>query len=126
MEIETNLGVLKNAEVLRKVVAQKDAIVEAGLKEMIKSSPVLAASEEMQKSCRFDLLSILRVISYACAVETVDFLHMENILLYKILYDELGITLVPLIAGISAMRAAVADPKSNPSFDKIVEVLKSL
>jgi len=126
-EVATNAGVLTHSEVLGEVLHRREEIVEAGLAALVAAvGKGEGIDEDVRTSCRFDLLSILRVVSYAASVESVDFIHRENLQLYKVLYDELGLSLGPLVAGIAAMRDALRDSRAAPCFDQVIEALNSL
>lgn len=89
-ELETNKHVLPGGEVAAFMVSQKDDLMSTALQaaERIKS---ISSDDVLLDIFQYDMFALLRVISYAVASGSMDFLHENNVNIMKLLHEDVGI-----------------------------------
>lgn len=112
-EIVTNAQHLPGKHVLEIVLEDSDTIAEKGLQALCDILPNVKDSEEVAAILKFDLLYVLRVVSYGASVKSTDFVHDNNIGIMNMVHEELEVAGAPVIAAVEAMRDYVVSRMSD-------------
>lgn len=104
-ELETNKGVLDGVETARYILGSYDDIVESAKAAAKSAAPSL--DDTAAGIVYADLAYYLRILSYATAAGSTDFLHKENLALHAEMYSELKVPVEAVVAGITAMKDTV-------------------
>lgn len=86
-ELVTNAYFLPGKPVGEALLAHWDEVVEAGRASLAASLPGVSPDSDVGKVLYYDVLMLLRVISYGVLVQNVNFLHENNMAMLVALYD---------------------------------------
>lgn len=86
-ELDTNAYFLPGKPVGEALLAHWDEVVEAGRASLAASLPGVSPDSDVGKVLYYDVLMLLRIISYGVLVQNVNFLHKNNTAMLVALYD---------------------------------------
>lgn len=86
-ELDTNAFFLPGKPVGEALLVHWDEVVEAGRASLSASLPGVSPDSDVGKVLYYDVLMLLRVISYGVLVQNVNFLHENNMAMLVALYD---------------------------------------
>lgn len=87
VELDTNAFFLPGKPAGEALLAHWDEVVEVGRASLAASLPGVAADSDVGKVLYYDVLMLLRIISYGVLVQNVNFLHENNMAMIVALYD---------------------------------------
>lgn len=86
-ELDTNAYFLPGKPVGEALLAHWDEVVEAGRASLAASLPGVSPDSDVGKVLYYDVVMLLRIISYGVLVQNVNFLHENNMAMLVALYD---------------------------------------
>lgn len=86
-ELDTNAYFLPGKPVGEALLAHWDEVLEAGRASLSASLPGVSPDSDVGKVLYYDVLMLLRIISYGVLVQNVNFLHENNMAMLVALYD---------------------------------------
>lgn len=86
-ELDTNAYFLPGKAVGEALLAHWDEVVEAGRASLAASLPGVSPDSDVGKVLYYDVVMLLRIISYGVLVQNVNFLHENNTAMLVALYD---------------------------------------
>lgn len=86
-ELDTNADFLPGKAVGEALLTHWDEVVEAGRASLAASLPGVAPDSDEGKVLYYDVVMLLRIISYGVLVQNVNFLHENNMAMLVALYD---------------------------------------
>ena len=111
VELETNAHVLPGRGGAEYILENNDALVEKAVNTVLAAIPDV--SDEVAEIVRYDLGYVLRVTSYAVAVQSTDFLHDNNLAIMRELHAEAKIPVSVFCEALIAMGEEVASTLSD-------------
>lgn len=106
-ELATNAHVLPGGSVAAMLLVQKDEFTKIALSAIEKQSPHIMDDDTLYGILEYDLIVLLRTISYGAACQVTDFIHDNNMGVMKMLHDEAGIPKDSIPTAIIAVKEAV-------------------
>ncbi|OSX74897.1 hypothetical protein BU14_0262s0014 [Porphyra umbilicalis] len=104
VELDTNAFFLPGKPAGEALLAHWDEVVEAGRASLAASLPGVAADSDVGKVLYYDMLMLLRIISYGVLVQNVNFLHENNMAMLVALYDEMGVPAAVMPTAVRVMK----------------------
>lgn len=101
-ELETNAPLLPGLKAAEYVLEHHDRLVEAAIEL------VPAESDQVADIVRYNVATVLRIVSYAAAAGSVDFLNLNNANIMRQLHIEAGVPATAFAKAIAALSDDVA------------------
>jgi Phycobilisome protein len=117
-ELNTNARMLPGVEVARAMLLSKDEVVGKAIAEVSAAVPGIADDEVVAKIFFHDIAYFYRVLSYAVAVTSADFMHANNVGMVRALYAEIGLPDVAVTTALASLKASTLALTSDPSLAK--------
>lgn len=105
-ELDTNAYFLPGKPVGEALLAHWDEVVEAGRASLAASLPGVSPDSDVGKVLYYDVVMLLRIISYGVLVQNVNFLHENNMAMLVALYDEMSVPSSVMPTVVRAMKDA--------------------
>lgn len=105
-ELDTNAYFLPGKPVGEALLAHWDEVLEAGRASLSASLPGVSPDSDVGKVLYYDVLMLLRIISYGVLVQNVNFLHENNMAMLVALYDEMSVPPSVMPTVVRAMKDA--------------------
>lgn len=113
VELETNSHVLPGRVSAEYILENNDTLVETAANSVLSTVPNV--SEQVAEIIRHDLAYILRVTSYAVAVQATDFVHDNNLAIMRELHNEVGVPTTSFCAALTTMSEQIISAVSDKS-----------
>lgn len=114
-EIETNAHVLPGADVAHFVQANSERLLNDAVAAAYRVQPALEHDPSLADIVTNDLGIIIRVVSYAIAVASPNFIHPNNIGIMAALHDEVGFSTDARNAALTTLSDAIAPQAADPA-----------
>lgn len=106
-ELHTNASELPGMPVALFMVENSDALVDTAFEAAQQVYPSLGSDDDIVDILRYDVLTILRTVSYGAAVKSNDFLQGNNAAMLRLLHEEVGIPREAMTAALNAAKDMV-------------------
>lgn len=113
-ELETNRALLPGAQVAEHILNQKAALIDAAAAAVFASQKDAGENPLVAEVVRHDLMYILRVVSYAIAAGSPNFVHENNLGMMKSLHAEIGLSSPAVVAGLKKLSDSIAAEAEMP------------
>lgn len=116
-ELETNSHLLPGRAAAEYILENSEKLVETAAEQVIAAIPDV--SEEVAEIVRYDLGYVLRVTSYAVAVQATDFVHDNNLAMMQELHLEVNIPAAVFCDAVKKMGDEIATSVGDSATDEI-------
>jgi Phycobilisome protein len=118
IELDTNAHMLPGVDIARKMYIERVEVVDKAIADVSAAVPGLADDTAIAKIFFHDIAYFYRVLSYAIAVTSVDYIHANNLGMVKALYADIGLSGKAVTTAIASLRASTLAFTSDPTLSE--------